>query len=123
VGLLGVIYAAVMTLLANSFGYSIVAGVTAFYLSVFILHFVPINMGTDSRSSFYRLFRSVLWPTGIVTFPEVLLADALTSVSKVLKDFGTYLVVLYATMQGRNIIDYHDNAMILVAVFASIPFM
>lgn len=123
IGTLSVMYGVIMTAFTNSFGYSIVTAVTAFYLALFFLHFAPISTFSDSTGGFYRLLRSVMWPMGSVTFSEVLLADALTSISKVLKDFGTYLVVLYATMQGRNIIDYHDNAMLLVAIFASIPFM
>ena len=116
------LYAVVMTLLSNSMGYSIVTGVTIFYLLVVIVHFLPISTGADSRSSFYRLLRSVCLPMGVVTFPEVLMADALTSISKVLKDFGTYLVVIYASVQGRDIIEYHNHAMILVACLASLPF-
>ncbi len=121
--LLLALYAAIMTFFSTSLGYSIATGVTFFYLLVILMHFMPITAGADSRSSFYRLFRAVLLPSGIVSFPEVLLADALTSISKALKDFGTYLVVLYAAMQGKNSIDYHDRAMIVVAVLASLPFL
>eukprot|EP01031_Cornospumella_fuschlensis_P037959 gene37959-46116_t len=110
------LYAAVMTLLSNSLGYTIVTGVTIFYLLVVLVHILPIQTGADSRITFYRLLRSVLLPMGIVTFPEVLMADALTSISKVLKDFGTYLVVVYASFQGKDVIEYHNHAMILVAV-------
>ncbi|RYH27873.1 hypothetical protein EON65_12890 [archaeon] len=120
--LLLALYAAVMTLLSNSVGYTIVTGVTIFYLLVVLVHILPIQTGADSRSTFYRLLRSVLLPMGIVTFPEVLMADALTSISKVLKDFGTYLVVVYASFQGQDVIEYHNHAMILVAVLASLPF-
>lgn len=42
---------------------------------------------------------------------------------QVLKDLGTYLVVLLAALQGRSIIDLHDRAMILVAILASLPYM
>jgi hypothetical protein len=58
-----------------------------------------------------------------VLLSQVLLADALTSISKVLKDFGTYLVVMYAMSQGRNVIEFHDSAMVVVAMFASLPFL
>lgn len=113
----------IMTTFSNSFGYPIASSMTFFYLIVVLLNFLPISTGMDSRISFYRLFRSVLWPSGVITFPEVLLADALTSISKVLKDFGTYFVVAYATYKGKNIIEFHDYAMVLVAILASTPFM
>jgi hypothetical protein len=64
----------------------------------------------------------VFFPNGTVTFPEVLLADALTSMSKVLKDFGVTLIVIYSKITGTDIIALHDVGMIIVAIFASIPF-
>lgn len=85
-------------------------------------HFVPWSFGQDHQYSFYRLLRTVIFPGHTVTFPEVLLADALCSVSKVLKDFGTTVVVIYAALQQKDIIVFHDSAMIIVALFASIPF-
>lgn len=121
--LLLAVYAVVMTFLSNSLGFSIVSGVTAFYLSIAFLHFMPFSLGVDGRIGFFRLLRAVLWPSAAPAFPEVLLADALTSLSKVLKDLGTYFVVLYATLKGIPVIDCHDSAMIFLAFLASLPFL
>lgn len=74
-----VLYSLIMTVCTHG-GYPIALGVSAFYLMVGLMHCLPY--GQEARSAFYRLLRGVLWPT-TVSFPEVLLADALTSISKV----------------------------------------
>lgn len=78
--------------------------------------------GEECRTSFNRLLKTVFLPGAVITFPEVLLADALCSVSKVFKDFGTTLVAIYAAFAHHNILEYHNSAMILVALLASLPF-
>lgn len=78
--------------------------------------------GKDNQTTFYKLLKVVFSPHNTITFPEVLLADALCSISKLLKDFGTTAVTVYAYFRRENIIVYHDSAMILVALLASLPF-
>jgi len=57
-----------------------------------------------------------------ISFSEILLADALCSLSKVFKDVGIYLVALYSHMAYTPTVEAHDGAMLLVAMLASIPF-
>ena len=59
----------------------------------------------------------------VVPFVEILLADALCSLSKIFKDIGTTIVVLYAFLTGTAVTDYHYHGMLLIAVLASFPFM
>jgi len=66
-------------------GLSLETGIALFYLLSFILAITPGVPGHDSRASFSKLFRSVIFPCSPISFPEVLLADALTSMSKVFK--------------------------------------
>lgn len=121
-GILIALYSTIMTVSISGFGFTIETGIMLFYTTLFAAQFLPWTFGAEHQRAFYRLFRMVLMPGHTITFPEVLLADALCSVSKLLKDFGTTAVVIYAAFQRQDVIVYHDSAMIIVALFASIPF-
>lgn len=76
------------------------------------------------RAYFFRIMKQIFVPGAVITFPEILVADALTSVSKIMKDVGVTIVVFYAhVMQGESPVVYHDHAMLLIAVLASLPFL
>lgn len=117
-----VLYSIDITALSNGLGWTIEQSIAAFYLLSLIVYFTPIFPGDECRISFNRLLRVVFWPGATISFPEVLLADALCSVSKVLKDFGTTIVAIYAAFSNQNILEFHNSAMILVALLASLPF-
>lgn len=119
------IYGFIMTLFSRTFGLSIESGISTFYLLMFVFLILPINRipGRENRLSFFRLFKSILFPSGIVSFSEILLADALTSLSKVFKDFGISLYCLLAYYNKAYPIEFHDQAMILIAALASFPFL
>lgn len=117
-----ILYSIDITLLTNGMGWTLEQGISVFYVVFLIIYFIPTIPGEENKTSFNRLLRIVFFPGATISFPEVLLADALTSISKVLKDFGTTLVVIYATFSNRNILEFHDSAMILVALLASLPF-
>lgn len=112
-----------MTIISTALGFSIEAGLTFFYLVVLCVHLIPSLPGIENRSTFYRLVTLMFFPQNTITFPEVLLADAFCSLSKVLKDAGITVVALYSYVQGSGIITYHDNAMLLTALLASLPFL
>jgi len=59
----------------------------------------------------------------VVPFVEILLADALCSLSKVFKDLGTSFVALYAYTVGTSAASYHYGGMMLMALLASAPYM
>lgn len=101
---------------------SVETGVSVFYLLVVAVCFMPNIPGGDGRRHFVRLMKNVFMPVGSVAFVEVLLADALTSVSKIFKDVGVTLVAIYAQFSNTNIIEYHDHGMILVALLFSLPY-
>lgn len=119
---LGAIYSVIVTLISNSLGWSVEVGVACFYLVLLLLHFVPGIPGVENRTHFYRILRTCFVPGSTIAFTEILVADALCSLSKVLKDFGTSFLSMYAAFQHRSLVEFHDNGMILVAVLASIPF-
>ena len=97
-------------------------GVTLFYGIVFVGFLIPGTPAQETKASFFRLLRTIFLPLNTITFPEVLLADAMTSLSKVLKDIGVTVVAVYALYTGRPLVEYHDHGMILVALLASMPF-
>lgn len=115
-------YAANITIISTTMGWEIEFGVGIFYLIFLLLHTVSAIPGIESRNSFYRLLRTIIFPGNIITFPEVLLADACTSLSKVFKDLGISILAIYVYFRNQQIIDYHDSSMILVALLASWPF-
>jgi len=116
------LYALDITILSTTMGLSIEYGVFTFYVIFLISHFVPIMPGIENRTAFYRLFRTIIFPGNVITFPEILIADACTSLSKVFKDFGISLFAIYAYFTEQNILEYHNSSMIMVALFASWPF-
>ena len=75
----------------------------------------------EHRASFLRLLRLIAFPGDSISFPEILLTDALTSLSKVFKDVGVTLVAIYAQSQGQPMVLYHEQGMLLVALLASLP--
>jgi hypothetical protein len=119
---LGIAYSVIVTFLANTLEWSVETGVSCFYAIFLFVHFIPSFPGIESRTHFYRVLKLCFFPGASITFPEILLADALCSLSKVLKDIGTSLVAVFSHFDGTSIVDHHDNAMILVAVLASLPF-
>lgn len=121
-GTLAITYAINMTLFSNMMGLSVELGVSLFYALLLVLVMIPGVPGQDKMSSFYRLCKQVLFPHGSVTFPEVLLADAFCSLSKIFKDIGVTMIAIYAQASGKDIVSLHDTGMILVAILASAPF-
>eukprot|EP01035_Chromulina_nebulosa_P037110 gene37110-50063_t len=98
----------------------------AFHIKLFSSSAIGLpfaSEGNDTRNSFFRLVRLIFMPLSSITFPEVLLADAFTSISKVLKDFGVFLVKSYAEVSGIDDVKlFHESAMMLIALLASLPF-
>ena len=83
-----------------------------------------VNMVREQVVPFLQLLQLVFSPALNVapSFPEVLLADALCSLSKVFKDIGITLVVMYSKVWQSPAVEAHDGAMVLVALLASLPF-
>jgi hypothetical protein len=119
---LATLYAAHMTIFSTSMGLTIETAVGMFYLLIGVILFIPRLPFAESMNHIWRLMRLCFLPGGSVSFSEVLLADALTSMSKVFKDMGTTLVAVYCYMNSENILDYHNHAMILIALLASLPY-
>lgn len=99
------------------------SSILLFYAAVVFLSFSPCIPSKDTWYSFLRLLKQVCIPSGYVTFPEVLLADALTSLSKVFKDVGVTIIAIYARQTGTTLVSHHNNGMLFVALLASLPFM
>ena len=118
--LLTTIYAFDITLFSNVLGNSVETGVMLFYLLLFAANFLlpSATPGMDTKNSFFRLVRLVFFPAASISFPEVLLADAFTSLSKVFKDVGVTLIAAYAQISGRSIVSLHSTGMVLVALLA-----
>ena len=103
-------------------GMTVESGVTIFYPLLCVLLITPSIYGQEVRGSFFRLVRLVFFPSNSITFPEVLLADAMTSMSKIFKDLGVTLVAIYSQYYNDKIWEYHEIGMILIALLASLPF-
>ena len=116
------IYSLTMTIFSNMLGMAIESGVSVFYSILLLLLIFPILPGLEIRAHFGRIFKLVLFPGNSISFTEVLLADALTSVSKVLKDIGVTLIAMYAHFNHSKIGENHNTGMIIIAVLASMPF-
>jgi hypothetical protein len=116
------LYALCMTVFSSTMGLSIESGVTIFYVLLAMMLCVPRIPFADSMNNIWRLLRLCLLPGSAVTFPEVLIADALTSLSKVLKDLGVTVIAVYCAMNGTNPIELHNQSMIIIAVLASLPY-
>lgn len=117
-----VLYGFHMTSICQFLGMNVEYGVLTFYAFV-LLSFAPFSPGHESRMYFFRILKQICFPGPKVTFPEIMVADALCSLSKTLKDIGITIMVLYAGLyESGSAIEYHNQAMILVAMLASIPF-
>jgi EXS family len=117
------LYAATMTVITSVLGSSVETGIVLFYGLILLIAVLPGLPGNDNKVSFLRLLKLCFFPGTTISFSEVLLADALTSLSKVFKDIGITAVVVYSQQARTDIIDHHDFGMILVAVLASTPFV
>lgn len=96
--------------------------VMAFY-GLMLLSLTPFFPGHESRLYFYRTMKNIFFPGTKISFPEIMVADALCSLSKIFKDIGITIVVLYSGLYGSgSAVDYHNEAMILVAMLSSVPF-
>ena len=73
------------------------------------------------RKGGLKVLRNVFFPGNSVSFSEIMLADALTSLSKVFKDVGVTIVAVFARTQGVAVVEYHEQGMLLVACLASLP--
>ena len=94
-----------------------------FYGVTLLLIILPCASCGEYRGYCTRLVQAVIWPKGSVSFAEILFADALCSLSKVFKDIGVTIVAMYAMYTQTDIVEYHDPAMIFIAILASLPFM
>lgn len=111
-----------MTAVCTLAGFSVEFGIGMFYSVLSLSCFLPWIYGQENVESFGTLLKQVFFPSSTISFPEVLLADALTSLSKVFKDFGVTCVVIYAQLTGTPILSTHDAGMLLVAILASLPY-
>jgi hypothetical protein len=111
-----------MAILTNYLAMSVESSLMVFYIFSTAFVCLPVLPGQDVRASFFRLLVQVLFPVTSVSFAEVILADVSCSLSKVFKDFGIFLIVIYARVTKTHIIEHHDSGMMLVAVLASLPF-
>lgn len=115
------VYAVSMTFSSTLLGFSVEFGVTSFYILLTFLAIMPLP-GQEARSAFYRLTKTVFFPLNSISFPEVLLADAMTSLSKVFKDICVTFLVVYCYLSGENIIRYHDFGIVAIAILSSLPY-
>lgn len=76
----------------------------------------------ENKNSFMRLLRMIFIPNNMISFPEIVLADAMTSMSKVFKDVGITIIAIYSSVTNTPIITYHNEGMILIALLAALPF-
>ncbi|KAJ1410900.1 EXS family-domain-containing protein [Ochromonadaceae sp. CCMP2298] len=121
--LLAAQYAASMTLMWTLLGFPIETSISLFYLLMLALMVVPLPTAfSETRTSFWRLLRNCFLPGSSIHFSEVLLADCFTSLSKVLKDMGISLFAMYAFMRSDSTVDYHNHAMVAIALLASLPY-
>lgn len=122
--ILATTYAVTITLFSNVLGFSVESGVAIFYiLLVGSQTLLPLTLpGQETKVSFYRLLRTIIFPGSSISFPEVLLADALCSLSKVFKDYGVTIIAMYAHFSGKMVVDLHEEGMILCALLTSLPF-
>jgi hypothetical protein len=122
--ILAIAYAVTITLFSNVLGLTVEASVTIFYVLLILSQtLLPATLpGQETKASFYRLLRIVFFPGSTISFSEVLLADALCSLSKVFKDYGVTIIAIYANISGASVVDLHEEGMLLCALLASLPF-
>ena len=80
-----------MGIFTHALGLSVELGISIFYIMTIAFLLTPLAPGHENRSSFLRLLKIVFYPSVSITFPEILLADALTSMSKVFKVICTFI--------------------------------
>lgn len=117
-----VLYILIMTLFTSFFGCTVETSMIYFYSIVGTIAVLPSIGGLDTRIHFFRLTKLILFPGNSISFSEILLADAFTSLSKVFKDIGITLVAVWANVSSSNLLEIHDYGMILVAILASLPY-
>ena len=120
--MLGFIYGVIIISFVVIFSFSLEMSLLSYYLLMLMIMMIPNLPGQDVRSSLFRLLYQVFFPHTSVSFAEVVLADVLTSLSKVFKDIGFTIMMIYAKITDTNIIDHHESGMILIALLASLPF-
>ena len=119
---LSILFGFHMTTVCQFMGFNVEYGVLTFYGFV-LLSLAPFFPGHESRMYFFRVLKQIVCPGHKISFPEIMIADALCSLSKVFKDIGITAVVLCSRIYGsHSIVDYHNQAMVLVAILSSIPF-
>ena len=117
---------------AEAISASAVTVVLFFYVSVAMILVLAMKstaasaimlLVKEQTAPFLQLLSLVFRPlsTG-VPFQEVLLADALCSLSKIFKDIGIFMVTFYANISYTPPVESHDGAMLLVAALATLPF-
>lgn len=117
-----IFYLSSMALTIQVLGLSVEFAIVIFYGILLLFFITPRLPGHESRSSFFRLLKLVFFPSATISFPEVLVADAMTSLSKVFKDAGIATVAILSKLTSTALVDHHDMGMVLVALLASLPF-
>lgn len=115
-------YLSCMSLSTNFLGVAVESSILLYYFLVLIILSIPSIPGYEYRTIFFRTIKLCFLPANTISFPEVLIADSLTSLSKVFKDLGITIIAIYAKLSGKDIVLMHDTGMILIAVLASLPF-
>ncbi len=117
------IYAIVITTSSKMGSFGVTVSMAVFYGVTMLLAILPCASCGEYRGYCTRLLQAVFWPKGSVSFAEILFADALCSLSKVFKDVGVTVVAIYAMYRQTDVVEYHDSAMIFIAILASLPFL
>lgn len=120
--LLLLLYTIIMIFTSTILGVNIEFGIVIFYICISLLCILPINNIETIRSTFFRLIKVVFFPINNITFSEVLLADALTSISKIFKDISISILLLYCYFSNENIVDYHNVGIVAIALLSSLPY-
>eukprot|EP00128_Syssomonas_multiformis_P008027 Colp12_sorted_trinity150504_noHs@1494 len=95
----------------------------AFYLAAIILFCWPYDgLYFQARSYFLNHLRKVFVPSHSVPFSEVLLADGLTSLSKVLTDFVVSGCVFLSDFDAIAFTNSGCTQSLLVPIMASLPY-
>ena len=97
-------------------------GIALFYFLIVVICSFSILPGYETLNHFIWLLKITFFPGNSISFSEILTGDALTSLSKVLKDFGVTLIIVYSKFRGERAVENHDVGMMLVAILASLPF-
>ena len=131
---MAIMYTVTMLLFVQMAGSTIELAITLFYgmMAIFVMTLAQPGFAVlapaeahlmENRSTFFRLCRNVVLPGQTVAFAEIVFADALTSMSKVFKDVAITIIAVYSNVSQTPITDLHEEGMLLVAIFASIPFL